>query len=374
MNAKEIHTFTCGRMSQIHNLIYMFSPKLISLAYTAFKSNFGSLKRPYKLNFSITYWCQSKCLTCNIWKIKPKGELTLNEIKEFAKKNTYFKWIELTGGEPFLRSDIVEIAKTFKDNSKELYMLTMPTNSLCNHEMVEKKIRKILNLKIPKVVITLSLDGYRELEDKIRGVTGNFDRVIKMAKLLQSLKKEHNNLDFVFGYTLSKYNQGELETTYNAVKREIPNITPNDFHVNIGQLSSNYYSNNEMNMLPDKSIVINDIQNLIKRRRKKFDMMQIIETTFLKNLVYYIQTGKPPMRSRSLDASLFLDSFGNIYPSIMWDKKIANIKDINYDLSKIWNSGSVKELRKAILEGKEPKHWTACEAYQSIVGDIRSML
>lgn len=352
----------------------MLSSKLISLACTAFKSNFGNLKRPYKLNFSITYWCQSRCLTCNIWKIKPKGELTLSEIQEFARKNTYFKWIELTGGEPFLRSDVVEIAKAFKENSKSLYMLTMPTNSLCNHEMLEKRLKGILDLKIPKVVITLSLDGYRELEDKIRGVTGNFDRVIKMAKILQALKKQYKNLDFVFGYTISKFNQGELEHTYNAVKEEIPTITPNDFHVNISQLSSNYYANNDKDISADNYTVITDIQNLIDKRNRRFDPIQLVEGVFLKNLIYYVKTGNPPMRSRSLDASLFLDSFGNVYPSVMWDIKISNIRDINYDLSKIWNGDLAKKLRKDIIEGKEPKHWTACEAYQSIVGNICSML
>jgi hypothetical protein len=76
------------------------------------------------------------------------------------------------------------------------------------------------------------------------------------------------------------------------------------------------------------------------------------------------------MRSRSLDASLFMDSFGNLYPSIMWDKKVSNIREIDFDISRIWRSDYVNELRREIREGKEPKHWTACEAYQSIVGNI----
>ena len=48
---------------------------------------------------------------CSIWKQKPGKELTFDEITEFAKKNNYFRWIGLTGGEPFLRSDIVEIVR-----------------------------------------------------------------------------------------------------------------------------------------------------------------------------------------------------------------------------------------------------------------------
>ncbi len=347
---------------------------MLGMAYTALRSNLGSLKLPYKLNFSVTYWCQSKCITCGIWQMRPKGELTLKEIQEFAEKNTHFKWIELTGGEPFLRSDIAEIAAAFHKHSKGLYLLTMPTNSLCDHNMVERKLRSILDLGIPRVVVTVSLDGYRELEDKIRGVPGNFDKAIDMARRLQRLKEEYKSLDFVFGYTMSRYNQGELRRTYNAVKDELPTITPNDFHVNMGQISSNYYANEGMDISANNEIVVKDIQDLISRRETRLDIVQMIEGAFLRNLVYYAKTGNPPMRSRSLDASLFLDSFGNVYPSIMWDRKIANIRDIGYDISRIWDSEDVRELRNEMREGREPKHWTACEAYQSIVGNIRSML
>ncbi|MCL5007735.1 MAG: radical SAM protein [Candidatus Marsarchaeota archaeon] len=348
----------------------MDSLKMFGLANTALISNFGRLSRPYKLNFSITYWCQSRCLTCNIWQMKPKGELTIDEIREFAKRNNYFRWVELTGGEPFLRGDIVDIAKAFYENSKGLYMLTMPTNSLCDHDMVERKIRQILELGIPRIAITVSLDGYRELEDKIRGVPGNYDKAIDMFRRLQNLKKEYGNLEIFFGYTISKFNEGQLERTFEEVRRDIPELTRNSFHINVSQISSNYYSNSVLDIKPNSNILVEDLNNFIRERKGGLDPLQLVESIFLKKLLYYAQTGEPPMRSRSLDASLFMDSFGNLYPSIMWDKKVSNIREIDFDISRIWRSDYVNELRREIREGKEPKHWTACEAYQSIVGNI----
>ena len=198
------------------------------------------LGRPYKLTFSITYSCQSKCLTCNIWQIKPKGELDLREIRAFADKNPYFKWIEITGGEPFLRSDIVDIVKAFAESSKSLYVLTMPTNSLCRLESEIERIEEILKIGIPKVSITLSLDGYGELHDKIRGIPGNYSRVMAMAKKLKELQATYKNLFFVFGYTMSKFNEGRLIDTVESVKKEMPWVTYNNFHVNAGQVSEIY--------------------------------------------------------------------------------------------------------------------------------------
>lgn len=348
--------------------------KFVSLSSTALRSNITQLDRPYKLNFAITYWCQSRCQTCNIWQLKPKGELTLDEIKEFAKKNTSFKWVELTGGEPFLRSDIVDIARAFAENSKDLYVLTMPTNSLCGRQMVLDKLSKILELGIPKVSITVSLDGYRELHDKIRGIPGNYDKAISMFRDLMELKKKYKNLYFVFGYTMSTFNQGQLMKTIEEVKKDIPEVRYNDFHLNLGQVSSNYYGNANIEVKGAPEVISNEIAEFIKRRDFELGIIPQIEGVFLKKLLYYTKTGEMPMKSRSLEASLFMDSYGFVYPSIMWDKKIGNIRETGFDLSTIWSSDLAKQTRQEIRQGKEPKQWTACEAYQSITGNLLSFI
>ena len=62
----------------------------------------------------------------------------------------------------------------------------MPTNSLCDTDMIARQIEEMLSTGIPRLPITLSLDGFRELHDKIRGVPGNFDKVMAIAKRLRS--------------------------------------------------------------------------------------------------------------------------------------------------------------------------------------------
>ncbi|MGD0728675.1 MAG: radical SAM protein [Candidatus Micrarchaeaceae archaeon] len=347
--------------------------RLMSLANTAIKSNFVKLDQPYKLNYCITYVCQSRCITCNIWQMKPKGEMTIDEVREFVKANPYFKWVELTGGEPFLRSDIVEIAKTFKENSKGLYILTMPTNSLCNQDMVERKLREILALGIPRVAVTVSLDGYREMHDKIRGIPGNYDKAIAMFKRLKELKKEYNNLYFVFGYTLSKFNKGEFAKTYEEVKKDIPDIRYNDFHINLAQVSGNYYNNASDDIRANNPEIVGELENILKHRQFEVGVIPLIEGAFTRKLVEYAKTGHSPMKSRSLEASLFMDSFGNVYPSIMWDQKIGNVRDVSYDLSKLWNNELAQKVRTDIKEGKEPNQWTSCEAYQILTGSMLSL-
>ena len=348
--------------------------KLMGLGLTALKSNVTTLDRPYKLNYAITYWCQSRCVFCNIWQFRPKGELTLDEVKQFAQKNNYFKWVELTGGEPFLREDIDEIARAFKESCKRLYILTMPTNSLVNHDKVVAKLRNILNLGIPRVAVTLSLDGYRELHDKIRGIPGNYDKVIDMARRLKALQKEYPNLFFVFGYTLNKYNQGQFEKTFEMVKQDIPDLRRNDFHINLAQISTNYYGNADLDIKANNQIVVDEIAGILEKRERRLGIIPFVENAYMKRLILYAKTGKQPMRSRSLEASVFMDSYGNVYPSIMWDKKLGNIRDTSYSLGPLLKNQAAQEVRDAIKTGSEPAQWTACEAYQTIVGNVRSLL
>lgn len=349
--------------------------KTLGIVGTALESNLVALKRPYKLNFCATYRCQSRCATCNIWQLKPKdGELSVDEVREFSKKSPHFKWIEVTGGEPFLRSDIVDVVKAFNDYSRGLYVLTMPTNSLCDHDMLERRIKEMLELRIPRIAITVSLDGHRAVHDKIRGVPGNYDRAILLFKKLSELRKQYRNLFVVFGYTMSAFNSGELASTVSAVQQEIPSVSYNDFHINLAQASGNYYHNEGLQVAADRARMVRELTHAKRNRRFEFGAIPVIEGAFLRKLIVYARTGKSPMRSRSLEASCFVDSTGNVYPSIMWNRSIGNVRDVGYDLARLWGGSEAEKIRAEIRAGNEPAQWTSCEAYQALTGSIISLL
>ncbi len=349
--------------------------KLLGMGASALKSNFSTLSVPYMLNFAMTYECNSRCETCNIWQIhRKKEELTLDEIRKFAVKNNFFRWVRLTGGEPWLREDIIEIARAFKDNSKDLYLMTMAVNSLVNREKVISGITQILDMKIPKVAITVSLDGYRELHDKIRGIPGNYNRAIEMYKTLSELRKQYPNLYHVFGYTMSKYNEGQFEKTYQEVKKDIPKLKHIDMHVNIAHSSSNYYHNQEMKDLGPSKVYPDEVRQIIKSREFELGIERTIEDIYLKKSIEYYKTGKTPMDCKSLNASVFLDPYGFLYPCTMWYRQLANIREIDYDLRNMWSKRETNDFRKDIKAKRCPNCWTPCEAHQTIVGNLAQSL
>jgi MoaA/NifB/PqqE/SkfB family radical SAM enzyme len=346
----------------------MAGSKLAGMLATIAKSNITKLGRPYKLNFSVTYMCQSRCMHCGIWKIRPTGELTLDEIREFAKQNSYFRWIELTGGEPFLRGDIVEIARAFRDECGGLYLLTMPTNSLCSYDMEIRKIEELAKLGIPNIVITVSLDGYRELEDKIRGVPGNYDRAIRMFKGIRELGARYRNLRCVFGFTVINANAGQFERTAGEVMKEVPGVSYSDFHINVGQVSDNYYANSSNPIVASADLATKDVEFLrgnMRRVREK-DVIgrakTYLELRYLEDLLVFLKTGRSSVPNRDGELSVFLDSYGNVFPSIMTTRKLGNIREDGMRADTM--------LASAGLGKNKELHFTACESYQSILAAL----
>src|SRR3954451_22382492 len=82
---------------------------------------------PLKLNLCVTYWCQYRCKTCNIWQRKPTDELTTGEIADLVKENPNVSWVDLTGGEIFLRPDIDELFALMVRGWQRLALLHFPT-------------------------------------------------------------------------------------------------------------------------------------------------------------------------------------------------------------------------------------------------------
>ena len=89
---------------------YYFKMKpLYSISKKLLMSNYKRLSSPCKITFAITYACTFLCKTCNIGRnylANPKktkeGELSYEEIGNIFKKSKP-SWIQITGGEPFMR-------------------------------------------------------------------------------------------------------------------------------------------------------------------------------------------------------------------------------------------------------------------------------
>jgi len=137
---------------------------------------------PLYVQFYTTARCNLKCEQCNvIYANADQEELTLDKIKLLAKnlKRIGTSIVLLTGGEPFIRKDLPEIAKIFID---EGIHPRLQTNGLANDE----SLIKLVNYGANDISISLdTLDS--RLQDSINGgYTDSWKRAINRISFINN--------------------------------------------------------------------------------------------------------------------------------------------------------------------------------------------
>ena len=326
---------------------------------------------PLKVNLCLTYWCQYKCKTCNIWRRKPSDELTTEEVVALVRQNPHVTWVDLTGGEIFLRRDIDDIFEAMVTGWSRLAILHFPTNGFLTDRIV-RSVERIAGRGPARTVVTVSLDGDEALNDEIRGVKGGFRQQIETFKALRRIP----GIVTALGMTLSTYNLGQFEQTFAACARECPGLTVNDIHLNVAQRSAHYYDNAGAEtdaIAPDPQSARVDMQAYRRLRPPARSPRQWLENAYLKNLDEFLLTGSTPMPCHALRASCFIDPWGVVYPCITYSKPMGRLRETGMRLEPIWNDAGTTQVQGEIWKGQCPQCWTACEAYQSILGNALAL-
>lgn len=157
-----------------------------------------------KVIWEITHQCNYGCsyciFSCNNKKID--NELTTEEcfhiIDELVKNG--FKHLKITGGEPFIRKDIIDILRYASDK----LITDISTNASL---ITPEKVRLLNNIKLK--MIHVSLDGSKIEHESVRGIN-TYDRTIKgLNALRQSINRvrigsviHFNNQDSLEGLIL----------------------------------------------------------------------------------------------------------------------------------------------------------------------------
>jgi MoaA/NifB/PqqE/SkfB family radical SAM enzyme len=343
-----------------------FRPYL-TLAARLAKANLTRLDFPMKLIFCVTYWCNYRCRFCNIWRMKPRDELKLEEIQRFFRVSKGFSWIDVTGGEVSLRTDFVDICEAIISNNRDLMLFHYATNGYLTEQVVAYT-REITRMGSEKLMITVSMDGNEATNDRIRGVEGGYRRQIETFRRLREIP----GVDVVLGMTLYGENVDHFPEAFAAAKQEIPDLEYRDYHVNIVHESTLHLRSHDLELLRnvEPEALAGATEAYAKLRGRGLSPVDYLERTYLRNVRRYLETGRTPMRCHALRSSCFVDSWGNVFPCTIYEKKLGNLRDADFDLGRIWRSPAAEALQKEIWNYKCPQCWTPCEAYQSIMGNL----
>jgi len=163
--------------------------KEIPKLYKTWKTNKGY--KPISINVYCTYKCNLRCKICGIGngampKSLYKNEITTQRYFSFFEEAGKLGAVKLhfTGGEPFLRSDILDLVKHAK---KHIPFVNMTTNgTLITHDSAEQLVKNGLD------AIKISIDGNELSHDIIRGLKGSWKKSIDGIKYINDAKKKLN--------------------------------------------------------------------------------------------------------------------------------------------------------------------------------------
>jgi len=293
---------------------------------------------------------------------KKVEELGLEEYNKFFKSSgNYFHWISLTGGEPFVREDIKDIAISALKHCKKLIILSINTNGFLSKKIARdvEEISKYLGSC--KLFVNIALDGNSETHNKLRGNNHAFEKAQHTFELLNEL--DTNNLFVEREITVTRNNSSKIENVIKNMKHK---------HVVTFEHSSYFYNNEK-----SRSFIMNKnlLNRLIRNQTKPESFSDLVKQRYLRLSKEYYQGKKQVLPCYSSWSSVFIDPYGNIKPCINFDKVISKLRDTDYSIIKSLNTDKLKDIRDDIVKEQCPGCWTPCEAYQTILQNFpRSFL
>lgn len=333
-------------------------------------------RHPILLNYSITNKCQSKCTTCNIWQLykknpeKEKEELALDEIEKTFRTIKPIFLFNICGGEPFLRGDIGDICALAAKYIKPK-VIHSPTNCL-SPDKIEKGVRDILS-KIPsstQLTVKLSIDGVGKEHDRIRGVKGNFKKVMETHDRLVKVREEYPNFYLDAGTTVSKMNLAKLpEIKAYANKHmkldnflhEIADTRAELFNVDNKECNHKDFKCVTDNLLvtpsgEEYSKIVDHLCNEVKKEMKGKRALSRITQAL--RLAYYQRAGRAMKQKRRVVpcyagiSNAHLNPWGDVWICNVqaFRKSLGNVKDYNYNFDGLWNSANAMAVRKWVGE------------------------
>lgn len=343
--------------------------RLSRLATQIVLSNLSVLRSPYKLIYALTYRCQFTCRMCNIGRKEPSDELTIEEISKFFMKSHRFSWINLSGGELFLRKDFLDIVRVIGRHCTDLYLLNFPTNGYQTELIVASVDELLRSVPLPRLVVTVSLDGPPHLHDHIRNKPGSWDRAVETFRRLRLYKNRHFGV--YLGMTLQDANVDAVEETVRSVQDRIADVDFSEFHLNIFHRSAHYYDNTDCGGISNRELFSKHLERAaVLHTAAKFNPVAFLDRKYQSMAKHFLMTGMSPVPCQALSASSFLAPDGTVYPCSVFDCPVGNIRDEGYDIGRIWNSDRHRVVREEIQKKNCPQCWTPCEAYQAMLAHM----
>jgi Fe-coproporphyrin III synthase len=276
----------------------------------------------------VTYRCNAHCYMCNTWQYpsRKEDEFTTEIVRKIPDG---LKFINITGGEPFLREDLEEIIAVALTKTKRL---VISSNGYYTDRMfsLAQKFGKRVGFRI-------SLEGLPAANDELRGIKDGFDHGLRSLVTLHDIGIR----DIGFGITVSDHNVADMIELYrlaNAMGLEFATATTHN----------SFYFHKYDNTNVDREKIARAFEIISAELLKTNRLKNWFRAYFNMGLANRVRGGRRPLPCEVGKDVFFLDPFGNIMPCNGSDAPMimGNLHD--YDFDTIWHSHDAQTVRTQV--------------------------
>lgn len=343
-------------------------------SYIGYKTELKPFIKPFSLVFIVTQNCNLNCAMCPLDRsITVRNELNLQEIEDIFSSKILRNLINLsiTGGEPFLRKDIVDIAMAAANHIPALKDLRFATNGTLTNKIVSS-VNEILETTDLHVSVKVSFDGMESTHEKIRGIPGIFSKATSTLRGLEKLREKGYDLSISTGFTALDENIGEIWELYDKFGDEFEFFFKSAQVLKYQVVNPKQFgqsTDRSINVLPiseqtRKSLIKFTTFFLEKEFNDKASLWQSSRKMYYRYMLDFLKT--PDIRPIPCSAgfSFFdIDSDGSVYACSVSGLKLGNVRKTPLD--DIWYSPTAFEIRRVIKRG-DCTCCTSCDLGPSI--------
>lgn len=271
----------------------------------------GKEMKPTEAFCAVTYRCNCRCTICDVWQKEPSYEV---EPSFFYRLPPTLRLVNLTGGEPFMRKDLPEIAEAISDRCPDA-RLHLSTNGLLTSRIVDDT-RRILKINC-RTGVRVSLDGLGEVHDRIRGVPGAFEKAMATVKAL----RDAGVRDLGVAFTLTAGNEEQLVPVYHLARSMGLDFSTAVVH------SSAHFFGEKGTAAPDADLGTRMLRQLQRLQLSGWSVKQWLRAYFTDGQIDYLNDKPRKIRCGAGREFFFLDPGGNVYPCPVLDRPFGSLTD-----------------------------------------------
>ncbi len=295
--------------------------------------------------------------------MEPGQELSPAELARLFQAMPRLAWLDLTGGEPCMRADLLELLEAVLAHSPRLRALHFPTNGWFPERAAQAA--RLVRQRRPEIdlLVTVSIDGPPALHDRMRGREGSFERAVRSWRALRAVP----GIETYIGTTLGPENHHALDDTHRALRAQLPGFEDGLWHWNLHQVSALFFGNQTLEE-PDPQADGELVRRQLSRRWPPRSPVDLMELGFLVNLQAWLAGEPLGMACQALHSACFVSAEGQLYPCHVWDRPLGDLRACDFDLERLWRSAELRAARRAAVRLDCGGCFTPCEAYPTLAG------